>query len=106
MKQENYYEVAANWWATQILSSKDFRFTNPNLQHLVEFEKILSLEIKKIISMNGFLDISTCDSRNKLLDKIAIDTNLDLPIPSGFEMKIIFSTIFIYNSKGVLEAYY
>lgn len=106
MKRGNYYEIAANWWATQILSSKDIRFTDSNLQNVAEFEKVLSLEIKKIISMNGSLDISTFDSRNKLLDKIALYTNLSLPIPSGFEMKIIFSTIFIYNSKGTLEAYY
>ena len=106
MNQKNHYEVAANWWATKILNSKDFRFTFSNLQHVNDFERVLSMEIKKNVDMNGSLDISTCDSRNKLLDKVALYTNLDITIPSGFEMRIIFNSIFIYNSEGALEAFY
>ena len=102
----NYYEEAANWWTSQIVGSKDFEFTDSNIHNINEFERVLSQQIKEIISMNGSLDISTCDSRNALLDKIALYTGLNEPIPAGFEMKIIFSNIFIYNYTGALVAYF
>ena len=103
---KNYYEEAANWWTSKIVSSKDFKFTDSNLRHIKDFEMVLSQQIKEITSLNGSLNISTCDSRSELLDKIALYTGLNATIPAGFEMKIIFPNIFVYNSVGALEAYF
>lgn len=102
----NYNEEAANWWVSQIVGSKDFKFTESNSENINEFERVLSQQIKEIINLNGSLDISTYDSGDTLLDKIAQYTGLDEPIPLGFNMKIILNHIFVYNSSGTLEAYF
>lgn len=102
--KKNYYEEAAQWWASKIVGSKGFNFDDAD--NIKEFERVLSQQIKELCSINATLNISTCGSRNALLDKIALYTNLNNPIPSGFEMRIIFSNIFVYNDDGALVAFF
>ena len=79
---------------------------------LVGGEPLVHSQINKMIDYVAgkfpYIEIYTNGTllTDALLDKIALYTGLNEPIPAGFEMKIIFSNIFIYNYTGTLVAYF
>lgn len=94
---KNYCNNAANWWATKIQDSE----SGP-VQGLDLFVKDLSSQIKFLTSINGSLVISTYGSSSNLLDEIAARSGLNANIPSGYEMRIMFKDVRVYNPIGML----
>lgn len=101
IEKNSYNELAANWWASQIRKSQ-----KGPIQGLESFEESLAAKINHLTSLNGSLNISTYGSRSYLLDEIAAESNLQANIPIGFEMKILFNNVFVYDSCGLLVANY
>lgn len=98
---KNLSIVAANWWATQIRYSE-----GRNLKGLDYFTDSLASQIDKLVRVKGSLIISTYSSPSTLLDETAFKVGLDAKIPRGYEMKILFNNIFVYNPEGVLVSNY
>ena len=96
---KNYCKTAANWWAKKIQKTE-----SKPIRGLELFEERLSSQINYLTSINGTLAISTLYSSSKLLDEIAFYSGLTANIPSGYEMRIFFNNIFVYNSYGELVA--
>ena len=101
MATNNYYKEAANWWSSQIKNSSG-KGSVPNLD---EFEKQLSVFIKDKVSFYGSMCISTSEKRSKLLDQIALNTEMFSPIPSGYDMNICFDNIFIYSNGQLAKCF-
>lgn len=95
--KKDYCNSAANWWAAKIQDSA----LGP-VHGLDLFVEDLSSQIKLITSINGSLLISTYGSSSNLLDKIAVRSGLNANIPSGYEMRIMFKDVRIYNRIGML----
>lgn len=95
--ETNYCNSAANWWAAKIQDSA----LGP-VHGLDLFVEYLSSQIKLMSGINGSLVISTYESPSKLLDEIAIRSGLNANIPSGYEMRIMFKDIRIYDRIGML----
>lgn len=99
-EEESYNQKAANWWAEKIQGNKE----RP-IKCLKEFTNRLSFMIRRINSFQGSMIISTCTSPSRLLNKVALDTKLDPSyIPVGYEMRIMFDMVHIYNQYGMLVA--
>lgn len=96
-KNYSYSEMAAKWWANKVRTS-----TTDFVRGLVPFEALLESEIRKNTSLKGHMNISTYHCRNKLLEEVAAKSHLSANIPIGYEMKILFDQVYIYNSKGQL----
>lgn len=99
MEENNYSyaEEAANWWAEKIKNS-----TTTPVRGIASFKKLLAEQIKAINSIRGHMSISTYHSRSKLLDEIAMKAQLSETVPTGYEMRITASHVYIYNCKGQL----
>lgn len=97
--EKNYCDYATNWWVAKIENS----VTRP-INGLDLFKESLYAQIKYLSEVNASVSISTYNSSNKLLDEIAFYSGLDVPIPSGYEMRIIFNNVFVYNSHAELVA--
>ena len=95
----NYNDMAAKWWADTIQHNQ----LEP-IKILDFFRKELSSKIKSFTSINGSMVISTYGSPSKLLNEIAFRSGLDAKIPSGYEMRILFDNVSVYNSIGKLVA--
>lgn len=98
-KNYTYSEKAAKWWANKVSSS-----TSDLVRGIIPFEKSLEEEIRKNISLRGHMNISTYCSHSKLLEEVAIKSQLSASIPCGYEMKILFDKVYVYNSQGSLVA--
>lgn len=97
-EKESYNQLAANWWAEEIQGNK-----KDPVKGLENFRSELSLMIKMITSLRGSMVISTFQSPSKLLNEVALNSKLDTScIPSGYEMKIIFNNVEIFDSCGIL----
>lgn len=96
--KKNYCNNAANWWATKIKNSVG----DAPIRGLELFTESLAKQIEKLTSINGYLIISTYESSSNLLDKIAIHSGLTAKIPSGYEMRIFFNYVCVYDSSGML----
>lgn len=95
---KNYTEIAANWWAEQIQKSN----LGP-VDGLEVFKKELSSEIRLHTNYNPSMTISTYKMRSNLLTEIAYHVGmLNINIPSGYEMRILFNNVFVYDSYGEL----
>lgn len=98
--KKNYNDAAANWWAEQIQQNQ----VDP-IYGLDLFKEELSTKIKFFTSRNPLMIISTCNAKSTLLDEIAYETGMwDSKIPSGYEMRILFDSVCVYNSIGKLVA--
>lgn len=95
----NYNELAANWWAEQMQQAQ----VQP-IQNLDAFKDELSKNIKNYTSINGSMIISTYNSKSQLLNDVAFYSGITADIPSGYEMKILLDQVFIYNKIGKLVA--
>lgn len=95
--KKNYYNSAANWWAKKIQDSA----LGP-VNGLDSFVEDLSSQIKLITSIKGSLVISTFNSSSRLLDEVAVRSGLNVNIPSGYEMRIMFKDVRIYDQIGML----
>ena len=97
--EENYSKKAAKWWSDTI-KRNELR----TIHGLDSFEHMLSVQIRNLTSVKASLSISTLCSSNKLLDEIACYSGLDARIPEGYEMRILFNNVFVYNRYGELVA--
>ena len=95
---KNYNQQAANWWAEKIEAKNN----NLPVHGLDLFTEELSSKIKSCINLNAGMVISTYGSRSDFLDVIALHAGLNAEIPSGFEMRIFFDNVSVYNSVGKL----
>ena len=96
--EKNYNDEAANWWAERIEAKNN----NIPLHGLDLFKEELASQIKSCINIHAGMTISTYASRSDLLDKIAYHAGLNAEIPSGYEMRILFDNVWVYNSVGKL----
>lgn len=96
----NYNDMAANWWAKQIQQNRAEPITGLDL-----FKEELSSQIKSFTNLHGSMVISTYGARSNLLNDIAVQSGiLSYLIPSGYEMRILFDNVSVYNSVGRLVA--
>lgn len=98
-KNYTYSEKAAKWWANKVSSS-----TNNLVHGIIPFEKSLEKEIRSTTSLRGHMNISTYHSRSNILEELAVKSQMYADIPRGYEMKIIFDQVYVYNSQGDLVA--
>ena len=89
--------MAANWWSEKIQSSGA-----KNLSELGAFTDSLAYRIDKLLRVKGSLILSTYQSPCNLLDEVAFEAGLDVKMPKGYEMRIVFNTVSVYNSHGIL----
>ena len=96
----NYNDMAANWWADKIQQNQTTPITELDL-----FKEELSSQIKSFTSIHGSMVISTYGSPSILLNDIAVNVGIfTYLIPSGYEMRILFDSVSVYNSVGRLVA--
>ena len=96
----NYNDMAANWWADKIQQNQATPITELDL-----FKEELSSQIKSFTSIHGSMVISTYGSPSILLNDIAVNVGIfTYLIPSGYEMRILFDSVSVYNSVGRLVA--
>ena len=97
---DNYNNMAANWWAEQIQQNQAEPIGGLDL-----FKEELSSQIKSFTSIHGSMVISTYGSPSILLNDIAVNVGIfTYLIPSGYEMRILFDSVSVYNSVGRLIA--
>ena len=98
--KENYNEFAANWWTEKIQQTQAEPIYGLDL-----FKEELSSKIKSFTASNPSMTISTYQTKSTLLDEIAFRSGLlHSNIPSGYEMRILFDSVRVYNSSGKLVA--
>ena len=99
MEERNYTysEKAAKWWSNKVSGS-----TNNLVHGIIPFEKSLEREIRNNTSLRGSMNISTYHSHSALLEKLALNSQMYAEIPRGYEMKIVFDKVYVYNSQGNL----
>ena len=102
-KQEeegSYNRKAANWWSEKIQSNN-----REPVEGLESFRNELSFMIKKINSIQGSMIISTYNSSSRLLNQVALNVKLNTSyIPTGYEMRILFNKVNVYNKYGIVVA--
>ena len=99
--ESNYSTFAADWWTKKIIEAPE----NMCIRGLDLFKEELSSKIKTLSSINGSMYISTYAGKSSnLLDQIAYDSGVKATIPRGFEMRIVFNNVFVYNSHAELVA--
>lgn len=96
-KNYSYSQRAAKWWTNKVRTS-----TTDVIRGIVPFEELLESEIRQNTAINGSMNISTYHCRNRLLEEVAVKSHLSANIPIGYEMKIFFNQVYIYDSRGQL----
>ena len=100
MEVKDYAELAAKWWSNKIRSI----YNQAPIRNLDFFERILMKKIQILSNTRGSVIISTYKGRCKLLDEISTISKLPVDLPTGYEMKIIIGSVYVYDSKGTLVA--
>lgn len=100
MYTKNYYEEAANWWASKIEEENGEAVYNLDF-----FVDSLSKTIKVFVAKYAHMVISTYEQKNYLLEQIAEVSRMAASIPEGYEMKISYNTgAAVYDKTGRLLA--
>ncbi len=95
--KKDFIEFATNWWATKIEATENENEANLNLFKKLLYNKLLS----EIIQKSSVL-ISTINCQNYMLDELVYISGIFANIPSGFEMRIVFENVWVYDTKGIL----